>query len=168
MENHLILRVLILGYGEMGHAIEHLLAARHDVRIWNMGMEVLGRGATLEVEVADAQVILFCLPVYPHHEIACLIEPHLTKDSLCLTIAKGLDESGRTAAQIFESVFARKHTLRRCVWPDDRGRVARGTAWVRRCGVVEHGGLAGNARSVLRQHAGLPAGERHARRGGAT
>ncbi|GAB4119340.1 MAG: hypothetical protein Fur0026_09430 [Sideroxydans sp.] len=31
------LRVLILGYREMGHAMEYLLAARHDVRIWNMG-----------------------------------------------------------------------------------------------------------------------------------
>lgn len=27
------LRVLILGYGEMGHAMEYLLAERHDVRI---------------------------------------------------------------------------------------------------------------------------------------
>ncbi len=50
-------------------------------------------------------MILFCLPVNPHHEIASRIAPHLVKGSLCLTIAKGLDESGRTAAQVFESVF---------------------------------------------------------------
>ena len=102
-------RVLILGYGEMGHAMEYLLAARHDVRIWNMGVVVKGGGSTLEDEVAEAQVILFCLPVNPHHEIASRIEPYLAKDSLCLTIAKGLDESGRTAAQVFENVFAGKH-----------------------------------------------------------
>ncbi|MBI5435537.1 MAG: hypothetical protein HY937_00210 [Nitrosomonadales bacterium] len=103
------LRVLILGYGEMGHAMEYLLAARHDVRIWNMGTVVKGVHSTLEDEVAEAQVILFCLPVNPHHEIASRIAPHLAKDSLCLTIAKGLDESGRTAAQVFESIFAGKH-----------------------------------------------------------
>jgi len=103
------LRVLILGYGEMGHAMEYLLAARHDVRIWNMGVVVRGSRATLEEEVAEAQVILFCLPVNPHHEIASRIAPHLAKDSLCLSIAKGLDESGRTAAQVFESVFATRH-----------------------------------------------------------
>jgi 3-hydroxyisobutyrate dehydrogenase-like beta-hydroxyacid dehydrogenase len=28
------LRALILGYGKMGNAMEHLLAARHDVRVW--------------------------------------------------------------------------------------------------------------------------------------
>lgn len=103
------LRVLILGYGEMGHAMEYLLAARHDVRIWNMGVVVKGSHATLEDEVAEAQVILFCLPVNPHHEIASRIAPHLTKNSLCLTIAKGLDEAGRTAAQVFESVFSARH-----------------------------------------------------------
>ncbi len=103
------LRVLILGYGEMGHAMEYLLAARHDVRIWNLGVVVKGCKATLEEEVADAQVILFCLPVNPHHEIASRIAPYLAEGSVCLSIAKGLDESGRSAAQVFESIFAGKH-----------------------------------------------------------
>jgi len=102
-------RVLILGYGEMGHAMEYLLTERHDVRIWNMGTVVKGRHATLEEEVAEAQVILFCLPVIPHLEIASRIEPYLAAGSVCLSIAKGLDEAGRTAAQVFDSVFAGKH-----------------------------------------------------------
>jgi len=102
-------RVLILGYGEMGHAMECLLAARHDVRLWNMGVVVKGNHTTLEDEASEAQAILFCLPVNPHHEIASRIEPYLAQDSLCLTIAKGLDESGRTAAQVFDQIFAGKH-----------------------------------------------------------
>lgn len=102
-------RVLILGHGKMGHAMEFLLAARHDVRIWNMGVVVKGSHATLEDEVAEAQVILFCLPVKPHEEITARIAPYLARDSLCLSIAKGLDESGRTAAQVFERVFAGQH-----------------------------------------------------------
>ena len=102
-------RILILGYGEMGHAMEYLLATRHDVRIWNMGVVVKGSHATLEEEVTEAQVVLFCLPVNPHHEIASRIAPYLAKESLCLTIAKGLDESGRTAVQVFDSMFAGKH-----------------------------------------------------------
>jgi glycerol-3-phosphate dehydrogenase (NAD(P)+) len=102
-------RVLILGYGEMGHAMELLLSERHDIRIWNRDVVLKGRHTMLEHEVAEAQVILFCLPVNPHHEIANRIAPCLAKDSLCLTIAKGLDESGRTAAQVFESIFSGKH-----------------------------------------------------------
>ena len=103
------LKVLILGHGRMGRAMEHLLAARHDVRIWDVDGVVKGKYKTLEAEAADAQVVLFCLPVNPHHEIASRIEPHLVPGSLSLTIAKGLDESGRTAAQVFESVFTKAH-----------------------------------------------------------
>lgn len=102
-------RVLLLGHGRMGHAMEYLLAARHNVRIWDIDGVVKGSHATLEEEVAEAQVVLFCLPVNPHHEIAGRIAPHLSRDSLCLTIAKGLDESGRTAAQVFEQTFADRH-----------------------------------------------------------
>jgi len=107
------LRILILGYGEMGHAMEGLLKTRHDVSVWNMGTVVKGTYSTLEEAVVEAQVILFCLPVNPHHEFASRIAPFLSDGSICLSIAKGLDESGRTAAQIFEAVlgrnFAGKH-----------------------------------------------------------
>ena len=103
------LRVLLLGHGRMGHAMEHLLGTRHDVRIWDIDGVVRGDHATLEEEVAEAQVVMFCLPVNPHFDIASRIEPHLPKDGLCLTIAKGLDESGRTAAQVFDNVFADRH-----------------------------------------------------------
>ncbi len=98
------LRVLILGYGEMGHAMEALLHDRHDVRIWSRS-----HATVLEDEVATAQLILFCLPAIVHHEITSRIAPHRPQNSLCLTIAKGLDESGRTAPQVFTSVLSSRH-----------------------------------------------------------
>lgn len=98
------LSVLILGYGEMGHALEYLLSAKHDVRIWSRSSPT-----TLEDEAAKAQVILFCLPVVAHADIVSRIESCLRQDSLCLSIAKGLDESGMTALQVFASVFKDKH-----------------------------------------------------------
>lgn len=102
------LRVLILGHGKMGHAMEFLLSGRHDLHIWDVD-GVKDRDTTLEDEVLWAQVVLFCLPVNPHHEIASRIAPYLAQNSLCLTIAKGLDESGRSAAQIFEAVLGSRH-----------------------------------------------------------
>ncbi len=102
-------RVLILGYGEMGHAMEHLLADHHDVRIWDMGRMVVGGNGTLEDEVACASVVIYCLPVVPHYEITRRIAPCLAQGSVCLTIAKGLDESGRTACQIFAQILSTQH-----------------------------------------------------------
>lgn len=98
------LRVLILGYGEMGHAMEYLLAEKHDVRIWSLFLP-----GNLEEETRNAQIILFCLPVNAHDEVLQRVVPCLAKDSLCLTIAKGLDESGNTAAQIFDFHLSNQH-----------------------------------------------------------
>lgn len=97
------LRVLILGYGEMGHAMEFLLAKKHDVRVWNRAGKI-----NLEEETSQAQVILFCLPVSAHFEIISRVVAHLASDCLCLSIAKGLDEFGRTAPQVLGSVLSGK------------------------------------------------------------
>lgn len=98
------LKVLILGYGEMGHALEYLLADKHDVRIWSRASPTI-----LEEEAAKAQVILFCLPVNVHLEITQKISACVNENSLCLSIAKGLDESGLTAAQVFARGLKDKH-----------------------------------------------------------
>lgn len=103
-ESAMKLQVLILGYGEMGHALEYLLAKKHDVRIWSRSSHTM-----LEEEVAKAQVILFCLPANAHLEITHRIADCLTAGSLCLSIAKGIDESGLTAPQVFARVLSDKH-----------------------------------------------------------
>ncbi len=98
------LQVLILGYGEMGHAMEFLLAEKHDIHIWSLFTPNI-----LEEEAAQAEVILFCLPVNAHVEITQRIAPHLRANSLCLSIAKGLDETGKTATEIFGHILSTKH-----------------------------------------------------------
>lgn len=98
--------VLILGYGEMGHAMEVLLSARHELSIWDKFPTPEFTSVALEQAVPQADFILFCLPVNPHREIVTLIKPLLKQNSICLSIAKGLDENGHTAAQVFNDVLA--------------------------------------------------------------
>ncbi len=95
------LRVLILGYGEMGHAMEYLLKERQQLDIWEKYPQENFRSVALEDTVPKADIVLFCLPVNPHKEIVKQIAPFLKDSCLCLSIAKGLDEAGQTAAQIF-------------------------------------------------------------------
>ena len=102
------MNVLILGYGEMGHAMEHLLLNRHRLDIWDIYSNDQFKPVVLEEAAAMADVLLFCLPVNPHRKIAQYIEPLLNKNCICLSIAKGLDENGQTAAQIFADVFKDK------------------------------------------------------------
>lgn len=98
-------RVLILGYGEMGHAMEFLLQANHQLSIWEKFPQPGFQSVNLKTAVPEADVILFCLPVNPHREVAEMIRPWLKLGTICVSIAKGLDEAGQTAAQIFHDVF---------------------------------------------------------------
>lgn len=97
-------RVLILGYGEMGHAMERLLAARHTLTLWQR------QGQTaLEASVPASDIILFCLPATAHAGIAARVAPQLAATGLCLTIAKGLDDQGRLPLETLSAAIGREH-----------------------------------------------------------
>src|SRR4030065_352257 len=93
-------RVLILGHGEMGQAIEFLLAPQQGLRIWQRRPPAGVAPVNLEAVVPESDVILFCLPATAHAAVAAQIAPPLRGDTLCLTIAKGLDERGRLPSAV--------------------------------------------------------------------
>lgn len=97
--NHSTFRVLLLGHGEMGRAMEHLLHRRHKLTIWERHPTSGTAPVELDSVAGQQDFILFCLPANPHFELASRLRPHLHRECLCLSIAKGLDERGRTASQ---------------------------------------------------------------------
>jgi len=97
--------VLIIGYGEMGHAIEYLLAPRHVLRIWDRYPVPGHAPVNLEHAAGEADFVIFCVPTGPIEELAARIFPALSAGSLSLSCAKGLDEEGRPAAAAFQTVY---------------------------------------------------------------
>lgn len=98
-------RVLILGHGEMGRAMEFLLHRRHKLTIWERHPKAGTTAVELESTAEEQDFILFCLPAMPHFDLACRLRPHLNRECLCLNFAKGLDERGRTAAQAMNAAL---------------------------------------------------------------
>jgi len=98
-------KVLVLGHGEMGRAMEYLIKDQSQLEIWERHSKDKARPVVLEDAASQADIIIFCLPVNPHRKVANQIAEHLKKTCLCLSIAKGLDETGLSAAQIFAEVF---------------------------------------------------------------
>jgi glycerol-3-phosphate dehydrogenase (NAD(P)+) len=98
-------QVLIVGYGEMGRAMEYLLAPAHTLSFWNRSP--MKSHACVELERCAGQVdyVIYCVPVSPLAGLAERILPHLAPHAVSLSIAKGLDNSGRPAAQIFRDVY---------------------------------------------------------------
>lgn len=105
------LSVLIIGYGEMGRAMQYLLKAQNNIVIYQRNPKDDSIPIVLDEAASKADILLFCLPVNPHREIIQRIVPCLKKSSLCVSIAKGLDEAGQTAAEVFEDVIGTKSAL---------------------------------------------------------
>jgi glycerol-3-phosphate dehydrogenase (NAD(P)+) len=79
--------------------MEYLLRPRHSLAIWERHPGPGSPSVALESATGQQDFILFCLPANPHFELASRLRPHLRRDGVCLSVAKGLDEHGRTAAQ---------------------------------------------------------------------
>lgn len=92
-------KIVLLGYGEMGHAFEQLLHQYTPLTIWSRSTESAG-GETLEQAVASAGYVILCLPVVAHTAVAKRLAGCLPRDAICISIAKGLDDSGKPALHI--------------------------------------------------------------------
>jgi glycerol-3-phosphate dehydrogenase (NAD(P)+) len=102
-------RVLLLGHGAMGRAMEHLLAPRHEIRIWDRDLDTWEETLDLEAVAPGQDAIIFALPTQPHGELAGRVAAVIGADTICLSIAKGLDEEGRTPTEILASELGAEH-----------------------------------------------------------
>lgn len=102
-------QVLILGRGEMGQAMQFLLGSRHQVQSWQRHPPPGETPLPLPQAVASSDFILFCLPATAHAEVAALIAPLRRNETLCITIAKGIDEGGRLPGTVLAQAFGVQH-----------------------------------------------------------
>ena len=96
-------RVLLLGHGAISRAMEHLLGERHELTIWDRDLDTWEENVELESVAGEPDFILFTLPTNPHEELARRVASVIRRDCVCLSIAKGLDDAGRTACAILEA-----------------------------------------------------------------
>jgi len=104
-------KIVILGHGEMGHAFAYLLRRQPRLVIWTRAAEATG-APRLEELVQQAALVIFCLPVVAHAAVAQRLVKALPAAAICLTIAKGLDESGQPALTIMQQWLpTQRHVL---------------------------------------------------------
>lgn len=89
----------------MGQAMNHLLGSKHQLAIHDSRPVDGLPSVNVEQEAALADFVFLCVPTTPHLDLLTRLAPHLQKHCICLSIAKGLDEQGRTPAQLCKQVF---------------------------------------------------------------
>ncbi|TVS09678.1 MAG: hypothetical protein EA419_12365, partial [Wenzhouxiangella sp.] len=101
------IRILILGRGAMGAMFSELLGARYEIEIWHRGLEKASSTA-LEERARGRDLVLFALPAQPHAALARRLAGVMDEHTVCLSIAKGVDERGRTPAEIFAETLGQE------------------------------------------------------------
>lgn len=94
--------MLIVGHGEMGQAMEYLLAPRHRLDLWFRPHGSRRAAVTLEEAAGRADAVLLCVPAQPIGGLVERIRDRLPPHCSLWSIAKGLDDAGRPAAAILQ------------------------------------------------------------------
>ncbi|MDE2236060.1 MAG: hypothetical protein KGL13_05050 [Gammaproteobacteria bacterium] len=92
--------VLIVGFGQMGHAMQALLSSRARLNIWRVTPKNLQPPASVLSAAEQADFVLLCVPTCGIAGTLANLHARLRKQVVVLSIAKGLDDAGHTAAEI--------------------------------------------------------------------
>lgn len=84
----------------MGHAMETLLAAGADTHVWEITPEGHALPPDIAAWAARADFLLACVPTVAHAAVLSPLDAVLHPAAAILSIAKGLDDEARTAADI--------------------------------------------------------------------
>jgi glycerol-3-phosphate dehydrogenase (NAD(P)+) len=103
--------VLIVGFGQMGHAMRALLKDTVSLSIWRVTPDNLRLPATIREAACQAEYVLLCVPTIAIATALTPVQAYMSKRTIVLSIAKGLDDSGHTAADILQ-----KHLGLRARW----------------------------------------------------
>ena len=97
--------VVVAGYGQMGHAMETLLAGRSRLSIWAVTPDDLEPPAHIAAAAGAADFLLLCIPTAGHAAVLHRLAIRLRPTTALLSIAKGLDDAERCAADILQGYW---------------------------------------------------------------
>jgi glycerol-3-phosphate dehydrogenase (NAD(P)+) len=100
---------LIVGYGQMGHALQYLLQERNAVEIWAVTPQQTEIPQNIRNSLPGAELVCMCVPTIAHPILLEQMLPQLPHSSVTLSVAKGVDESCRTTADILAAVCGATH-----------------------------------------------------------
>lgn len=100
--------VLILGAGEIGRAIDHILAPRKDIfrHLWDKNADRVPRQRPLADAASSCSEIFVCVPSSALRNAIASITPHLSHDAVIVTLTKGIErETCKTTDKLMEELL---------------------------------------------------------------
>lgn len=100
----LLMRIVIIGAGAIGRAIEQLLNPdTNQVELWDKDQSKVRNQKALEELVPNAQVIFLCVPSWFLREAVQEVKPFLQSATILVGISKGLEQtSGKRTDEVIQ------------------------------------------------------------------
>lgn len=92
--------VLVAGHGQMGRAMQSLLGAGGSLVVWGVTPADTVPPASIAAAAVSADFLLLCVPTPALVSVLGPLLPQLQRDCGVLSVAKGLDGAGATAAEL--------------------------------------------------------------------
>lgn len=102
-------KVAIIGAGNFGSALAHILAVRSDVQIalWDSDCAKLQKSETLESALSSANIVFLCVPSWSLRSAGASVAPLLTSGATVISPTKGLEEkTNKTSEEVVADVLA--------------------------------------------------------------
>jgi glycerol-3-phosphate dehydrogenase len=102
------MKIMILGMGEIGVALKHILRDKSELEVvgWDKNASKFPDQPNLETSVADADVIFICVPSWNIRGALLSITAHVKPSAGIISLAKGLEkESCKTTDQLLKEIF---------------------------------------------------------------
>lgn len=102
------MNILIIGAGRIGSAMAFVLKQHHP-KVWDIDESRLKATVNCDLEMRRAEIIFLCIPTSAHETTCKKIVECAQKNVVIISLAKGLDEKGRTVPEILGKFFENKH-----------------------------------------------------------
>ncbi len=102
------MKILILGAGEIGRAITHVLRNKTDISIqlWDKNSDRVPGQPSLGVAVPTADVIFICVPSVAIRNAVMSLAEHIAKETIVVTLTKGIErETCKTTDKVIEEML---------------------------------------------------------------
>lgn len=86
-------RVAIIGAGEIGKAIAHVIGRKADAGMWDKdSTQVPGQMKPLEEVLRSTSIVFICVPSWAVREVAVQVAPLIQRNTTVVSLAKGIEQ----------------------------------------------------------------------------
>ncbi len=103
--------VLIIGAGEIGLALAHVLTGRCSVTLWDRDPKKSTHRISLEEALENVDIVFLCVPAVAFGEVIPIIQKHCPTQTAIVILSKGLFTNGQTIDRVLDRALPGRYAL---------------------------------------------------------